>query len=178
MEITVTITDKAKPKDFIVVPITAGVGKQFATDYIEYDVAQSKGSPKRGNWYYSPFKGNDSKAVTLLFKKGEGIDQFGRDQTTAPEIQGGPGVWEHRVIGLCSSAPGPLPRQGLVFRGGRPGTFTIYIDNLRVRHMDGSTTPLWTKGKDTRFQKIADTELYKDIKVRTVDAAALPRSDP
>jgi hypothetical protein len=53
--------------------------------------------------------------MTLEFKRGEGIDQFSREQAAGPEVQAGPGVWEHRIIGLCSSAPGSLPRQGLVF---------------------------------------------------------------
>jgi hypothetical protein len=113
--------------------------------------------------------------MTLFFKKGEGIDQFGRDQSTAPDLRGGPGTWEHRVIGLCGSAPGPLPRQGIVFRGGRVGTRTIYLDNLRLRRADGSTVPLWQTSKDTRTQKIADTGLFKDVKVRVIDAGQLSR---
>lgn len=173
LEIRVTVTDKAKPKDYIVVPFANGEGQQSATDFIEYDVTVSKDSPKRGHWYYSPFKGNDSKFSTLFFKKGEGIDQFGRDQSTAPETRTVPGAWEHRVIGLCSSAPGPLPRNGLVFRGGKAGTYTIYLDNLRVCHADGSTTPLWTNGKDTRAKMIEDTELFKHVKVRSLNAAEI-----
>jgi arylsulfatase A-like enzyme len=171
LQIRVTIAEAAKPKDFIVVPITTVAGQQFATDYVEYDVAVSKETPRRGAWYYSPFRGNAGKELTLFFRKGEGIDQFGRDQSTAPEVRGGPGVWEHRVVGLCSSAPGPLPRQGVVFRGGKPGTYTIYLDNLRIRHADGTTTPLWTEGKDTRTQKITDTELFRDVTVRGVKVA-------
>ncbi len=106
--------------------------------------------------------------LTLAFKRGEGIDQFGREQSTAPEIQGGPGVWEHRVIGLCSTAPGKLPRQGLAFVGGKPGTYKVYLDNLRVRHADGSISPIWTNGKDTRFRKIEDSESFTNVRVRTV----------
>jgi hypothetical protein len=135
----------------------------------------AKDSPKRGNWYYSPFKGNDPKGTTLMFKKGEGIDQFGRDQSTAPELKGGPGVWEHRVIGLSSMAPGQVPRQGIVFRGGKPGTFKVYLDNLLVRHQDGTTTPLWTNSKDTRFPKTPDTDLFKDVKVRSVELSELSK---
>jgi hypothetical protein len=88
-------------------------------------------------------------------------------------VQGGPGVWEHRVIGLCSTAPGALPRQGLVFRGGKPGTYKVYLDNLRLRHADGSTSPIWTNGKDTRFRKIADSELFTGISVRAVPAVGV-----
>jgi hypothetical protein len=83
-------------------------------------------------------------------------------------VQGGPGVWEHRIIGLCSSAPGSLARQGLVFKGGKPGTYKVYLDNLRLRHADGRTTPIWTHGKDTRFRKLADSESFADISVRAV----------
>ena len=170
LEITVTVTDKAKPKDVLVVPFAGLEENQFATDYIEYDIATAKGGLRRG-FYYSPFKGNDSKSLSLNFKRGEGIDQFGREQSTGPEIQGAPGTWEHRVIGLCSSAPGPLPRHGLVVKGGKPGTCKVYLDNLRIRHADGSTTPIWVNGKDTRFRKIEDSDLFTNVQVRAVPAA-------
>jgi hypothetical protein len=39
---------------------------------------------------------------------------------------------------------------------------------LRIRHADGTTTAIWQSSKDTRAKKIEDTELFKDIKVRTV----------
>ncbi len=172
LEVTVTVNDGTKPKDQLVVPIANVEGNQFATDYIEYDIAIAPESLRRG-FFYSPFKGNDSKAVTLNFKRGEGIDQFGREQSTAPEVQGKPGTWEHRVIGLCSSAPGSLPRHGLVFKGGKPGTYKVYLDNLRLRHADGSTTPIWMNGKDTRAKKIADSEFFKAVQVRTVPVSEI-----
>ena len=167
LEVTVTVTAQAKPNDRLVVPFAGFEGHHFATDYVEYDIATAAAGLRRG-FYYSPFKGNDSKAITLNFKRGEGIDQFGREQSAAPDIQGGRGVWEHRVIGLCSSAPGTLPRHGLVFKGGKPGTYKVYLDNLRLRHVDGSTSPIWTNGKDTRTQRIADTDLFRNVTVRTV----------
>ena len=73
--------------------------------------------------------------------------------------------------GLASTAPGPLGKHGVVFTGGTAGTFTIYLDNLRIRHADGSTTPLWTNGKDTRAGKFKENEFFKDLQVRTVNAA-------
>jgi len=170
LEVTVTVTDKAKSKDVLVVPFAGFEGNQFATDYIEYDIATAKGSLRRG-FYYSPFKGNDSKSISLNFKRGEGIDQFGREQIKAPETQSGPGAWEHRVIGLCSSAPGVLPRHALVFKGGKPGTYKVYLDNLSIRHADGTTTPIWAGDKDTRSRKIEDTELFTGVQVRTLPAA-------
>jgi arylsulfatase A-like enzyme len=172
LEVTVTVTAQAKPNDRLIVPITTVDQEQFATDYIEYDIAIAPDSLRRG-FYYSPFKGNDSKPMTLEFKRGEGIDQFGREQVTAPEVQGGPGVWEHRIIGLCSSAPGALPRQGLVFKGGKPGTYKVYLDNLRLRHADGSTTPIWTNGRETRHRKIGDSSLFTNVRVRAVSASEI-----
>ena len=111
--------------------------------------------------------------MSLNFKRGEGIDQFGREQATGPEIQGGPGVWEHRIIGLCSSSPGVLPHHGLAFKGGKPGTYKVYLDNLRIRHADGSTSAIWTKGKDTRFRKIDDSEMFTNVRVRAVPASEI-----
>ena len=172
LEVTVTVTAQAKPKDTLIVPIASWEGQQFATDYVEYDLAIAPDSLRRG-FFYSPFKGNDSKPMSLNFKRGEGIDQFGREQATGPEIRGGPGVWEHRIIGLCSSAPGVLPRHGLAFKGGKPGTYKVYLDNLRIRHADGSTSAIWTQGKDTRFRKIDDSELFTNVRVRAVPASEI-----
>ena len=81
-------------------------------------------------------------------------------------------MWEHRIIGLCSSAPGILPRHGLVFKGGKPGTYRIYLDNLRIRHSDGSTSAIWNSGADTRARKIADTDAFKNISVRSLPLSA------
>ena len=44
-----------------------------------------------------------------------------------------------------------------------------YLDNLRLRHADGSTTPIWTSGKDTGTSKFNANELFKDLQVRAVD---------
>jgi hypothetical protein len=173
LEITVTVSDKAKPKDVLVVPFAGFDGHCRASDYLEFDIATGRNGLRRG-FYYSPFKGNDSKSIALGFRRGEGVDQFGRDQSTGPETKGGPGVWEHRVVGVCSSAPGILPRHGLVFRGGKPGAYTVYLDNLRLRHADGSTTPIWTTGRDTRFRPIADSEFFAGVRVRSVSANQVP----
>jgi arylsulfatase A-like enzyme len=170
LEVSVTVAADAKPSDRLIVPLAGFAGNQVATDYIEYDIAMAADSLRRG-FYCSPIKENNNKEITPNFKKGEGIDQLGRDQSAWPEIQGGPGVWEHRIIGLCSSAPGSLPRHGLVFRGGKAGTYKVYLDNLRIRHADGSTTAIWAGDKDTRFKKIADSALFTGVSVRAVPAS-------
>jgi arylsulfatase A-like enzyme len=173
LEITVTVAGQPKPKDALIVPFARWGGRVHATDHIEYDLAVAKDSPLKG-FYYSPFKGNDSEAAQLHFKRGEGIDQFGREQISGPEPKGGAGVWEHRIIGLCSYGPGIAPGHALVFKGAKPGTYKIYLDNLRIRHADGSTTPIWTSGKNTKTsRKMEDTELFKDIKVRAVSVAEI-----
>ena len=170
IEISVTVTAKAKPADSLVVPFARWAGNVLATDYIEYDLAVAPGSPRRG-FYYSPYKGNDNTEIRLDFKRGEGFDQFGREQVSGPEPKGGAGVWEHRIIGLSSYGPGILPGHGIVFKGAKPGNYKLYLDNLCLRHGDGSTTPIWTSGKDTRFRKIEDSAVFTDVRVRTVPAA-------
>ncbi len=172
LEITVTVTAQAKPKDTLVVPFANFAGHHEATDYLEFDIATGGDSLPRG-FYYSPFKGNDNKSIALEFRRGVGIDQFNREQATGPETRGGPGVWEHRVIGLCSSAPGILPRHGLVFRGGKPGTYRVYLDNLRLRHADGTTTTIWTNSQHSRTRKEADSEFFTDVRIRTVSASEM-----
>ena len=172
LAVTVTVTDKAKPSDRLAISVANWSGSQFATDWIEFDIAFSPGTPARHPWF-STLEGNNSKPFGPLFKRGDGVDQFGRDQTTGPGIADGKSVWEHRIIGLSSTAPGPLGKHGVVFNGGKPGTYTIYLDNLRIRHGDGSTTPLWTSGTDTRAGKFTSDEKFKDLQVRAVDVSVV-----
>lgn len=152
LAITVTISDKAQPKDKLIVPFANGNGTQYATDWVEFDIAFSPNTPKR-HPFYSPIQGNNNKPYATLFKRGEGIDQHGLEQISGPAPTDTTRLWEHRVVGLCSTAPGSLGKHGILFTGGKPGTYTVYLDNLRIRHADGSTTPLWTSGKETRYPK-------------------------
>jgi hypothetical protein len=61
-----------------------------------------------------------------------------------------------------------MPGHGIVFKGGKPGHHKIYLDNLWIRHGDGTTTSIWTSAKDTSRLKIKDSELFIDIRVRSI----------
>jgi hypothetical protein len=180
LEVTVTVTAQAKAKDTLIVPFGTYDGPLMATDWVEYDVATAPESLREG-FFYSPFKGNEDKGSSLVFKRGEGFDQFGREQVAGPAPKGGPGVWEHRVIGAIREAPSAFGRQCLVFRGGQPGTYKVYLDNLRMRHADGTTTSIWASGEDTRVRAIKDTESFIGVSVRAVPLSAaaqtLPRTE-
>jgi hypothetical protein len=126
----------------------------------------------KSGFYYTPFKSKNKDKPTLDFNRGVGIDQFGREQSSGPTPQGGAGVWEHRVIGLEAFAPTAFGRQGMVFKGGHPGTFKVYLDNLKILHADGTTTPLWCGGKDTRANKVEDAAAFKNVHIRTVPLAS------
>jgi hypothetical protein len=179
LAVTVTISEKAKPKDRLAINVANWNGSQYATDWVEYDVAFSPDAPRHYP-FFSTLEGNNSKPFGPLFKQGTAVDQFGRDQITGPGIADNKSTWEHRIIGLSSTAPGPLGKHGVVFTGGTPGTFTIYLDNLRIRHLDGKTTPLWTSSKDTRADKFTPNELFTDLQIRAVkleEVAASNNSD-
>ncbi len=170
LAVTVTITDKAKPKDRLAISLANWSGTQYATDWIEYDIAFSPNTAKKQP-YFSTLEGNNSKPFGPLFKIGTAVDQYGRDQVSGPGIADGKSTWEHRIIGLASTAPGPLGKHGVVFTGGTAGTYTIYLDNLRLRHADGRTTPIWVNDKDTRFKKPADSETFTNVTVRAMPAS-------
>ncbi len=76
------------------------------------------------------------------------------------------GVELTQFMGWCVCSP----TRAMLLTGRHP-TFTIYLDNLRIRHADGSTTPLWTSGKGTRAGAFKASELFKDLQVRTVNVA-------
>jgi len=174
LAVTVTISDQAKPKDRLALNIANWNGTQYATDWIEYDIAFSPNTPKR-HPYFSTLEGNNSKPFAPLFKAGTAVDQHGRDQIAGPGIADGRSTWERRIIGLAGTAPGPLGKHGVVFAGGKGGTYTIFLDNLRLRHADGSTIVLWASGKDTKQSKFEANEHFKDIQVRAINAAEVSR---
>jgi arylsulfatase A-like enzyme len=174
LAVTVTISQQAKPKDKLAISIANWTGTQYATDWLEYDIAFSPGIPKR-HPYFSTLEGNNSKPFGPLFKLGSAIDQYGRDQVTGPAIAAGNTIWEHRIIGLAGTAPGPLNKHGVVFTGGITGTHTIYLDNLRLRHADGSTESIWNSGKQTRLGSVKENALFKDIQVRAVELTEINR---
>jgi len=173
LEVTVTVTAAATAKDRLVVPLASWDGTQQATDWVEFDLASAPGALARG-FFYSPFRGNANTPLQVFFKRGDGVDQFGREQALGPAIRGGPGVWEHRIVGISSTAPGPLGNHGLVFTGATPGTYTVYLDNLRIRHADGSTTPLWSDRNHTRTRKIEDTAAFRNVRVRSIPLGEVP----
>jgi arylsulfatase A-like enzyme len=172
LEITATVTDQAKPKDQLAVPFVTYSDSVFATDFIEYDVMVAPGSLKSG-FFYSPYKHPGKDKGTVDFTRGIGFDQFGREQSSGPAPLGGPGVWEHRVIGLESFAPSAFGGQAIVFKGNHPGTFKVYLDNLKILHGDGTTTPIWLGSKDTRFKGIENTKSFKNVQVRAVPLASV-----
>ena len=77
LEITVTVTDQATPRDRLIVPFARWQGSQQATDWVEFDIAFARDSLPRG-CFYSPVQGNASKPYKVFFKRGDGADQFGR----------------------------------------------------------------------------------------------------
>jgi hypothetical protein len=143
---------------------------------VEFDIAFARESLPRG-CFYSPVQGNASKPYKVFFKRGDGLDQVGREQFSGPGPKDGPGVWEHRVIGLCSFAPGPLNKHALIFSGGKAGIYKVYIDNLRIRRADGSLSSIWAHAKDTRHRRIEDSELFTGVQVRTVPIAETGTED-
>lgn len=173
LEITVTVDAQAKARDRQVAPIALGVGEADARAYIEYDIACAADALPNG-FFYTPFKGNAGDKKDVYFRKGIGIDQHGREQATGPAPAGGPGVWEHRIVGLCSFAPGALGHHGLAFAGGKPGTYKVYIDNLRIRHGDGQVTVLWSEAGNTwALRKYDLLPGFTNLTVKAVPAASL-----
>lgn len=170
LEVTVTVIGNPKPKDMLVVPFARKDGHMIATDQMEFDIAVAKDSPLTGA-FYTPFEGNNAEHAKIAFKGGEGIDQFSREQISSPAPKGGAGVWERRIVGLSSYSPGGPSGHAIAFRGVKPGTYKVYLDNLQIRHADGNTTPIWMNGKDTRKPKAVETEFFKNIQVRAVSAS-------
>jgi arylsulfatase A-like enzyme len=166
LEITVTVTPESKPDDLLVVPFATFAGDIFATDHLAVDVTTMPGSLESG-FFISPLE-YVRDTVNPAFRKGDGIDQFGREQAAGPPVRGGPGTWERRVVGLSSLVPNTQLGFACVFRGGKPGTYTIRIDNASIRHLDGSTSPIWTDASHSQARPIRNTAAFTNVKVRTV----------
>ena len=173
LEISVTVMPESKPDDLLVVPFATFEGDVFATDHLAVDVTTMPGSLESG-FFISPLE-YVRDTVHPAFRKGDGIDQLGREQADGPPVRGKPGTWEHRVVGLSSLAPNIQLGLAAAFRGGTPGTYTIRIDNAAVRHVDGLTSPIWTDASHTQARPIRDTAAFTNVQVRTVSPHA-PRS--
>jgi arylsulfatase A-like enzyme len=172
LKISVTVTERGKREEILVVPIANFAGRRAATDFIEFDVCTARGSLTNG-FFYTPFR-KKGGVFKLEFRPGSGVDQFGRAQSVGPAPRHGREVWEHRVVGLLGESPGPLSNHAIVFRKKRAGKFEVYFDNLRIRHADGSTTPIWEDGADTRFSLPSDAPNgFSEVDVQTVQLADL-----
>lgn len=122
LEVTVNVTAHAKPKDRLIIPLAGFEGFQLATDYVEHDVAVATDSLP-GGFYYAPLKGNDPQTIAILFKRGEGIDQFGREQVAGPaprapchatawsSTAAGPAYTESTSTTCVSGMPTAAPRR-------------------------------------------------------------------
>ena len=166
LEITVTVTPESKPGDLLVVPFATFPGDVVATDHLVCDVTTMPGSLESG-FFLSPLDYHRD-TVHPVFRKGDGIDQWGREQAAGPAVRGGPGTWERRVVGLSTVAPHTQLQPAAVFRGGRAGTFTIRVDNVGIRHVDGSESPIWTEAAHTQIRPIRDTPAFRSVRVKTV----------
>lgn len=172
LEVSVTVTAEAKAKDRLAVPIAGWSGSQQATDWVEFDIASAPDALSQG-FFYSPGKG--SNPMEPFFRKNEGVDQFGRAQAAGPGTKDGPGTWEHRIVGLCAPAPGPLGQHALMFAGGKAGTYKVYLDNLRLRRADGSAASIWSEGKDTRSQRQFELPAgFTNLKIRSIPVSEVP----
>ncbi len=176
LEFSVTVTDKAKLRDQLVIHFATPEGRVQATDRLEFDIRFAP-DMKPGTAFFSPFLNKEKEQKALFFGKGVGLDQFGREQVTGPLAQGTKGSWEHRIVGLSSFAPNHAGLSAMVFNGGQPGSRKVWLDNLKIRHADGSVTPIWTCAKDARCRPIDDSELFANIRVRTVPASDTMRQN-
>lgn len=57
----------------------------------------------------------------------------------------------------------PSGKHGVIFAGGKSGTFTVY---LRIRHAAPGTTSLWTSRNDTRAGRFIANEFLTHIEMR------------
>ncbi len=164
----------------LVVNFATTAQRHYAQDVIEYDVCIAADSGLGEGFYYTPYKGTDPASRRLTFRKGIGIDQFGREQAQGPAPLGGPGTWEHRRIGYTVGAPTVDSQHGLVFSGKKAGTYHILIDNVRIRHADGSITPIWSDAGDTAgARQGTEHPAFRNLKVGAVPySATLHRPRP
>jgi hypothetical protein len=119
-----------------VIQISTTGFKLLPDDYLHFDIKAEVGS-KTDGLYVTPFFG-----TAKYFNAKRGVDQFGRVQMTAPAPLGGAGVWEHRVIGMGSEAPGVVNKFSIILK--KTGKYNFSIDNLQIRRGDGTVLDIWS----------------------------------
>jgi len=165
LEVRAAQTEPVRPRDAVQLMFAFHELHVRPGDVVEIDLCVAPDGLPEG-FYYTPLR----RGKPAIFNARRGVDQFGRIQARGPAPKGGVGVWERRVIGIGTEAPTAMNLHGLVLGGRTPGTFHLYLDNLRIRRADGTVIPVWTGGKDTRFRQLTTNAAIRDIAVRAVPA--------
>ncbi len=100
----------------------------LANYYLDYDV---KIDPKSelSFCYFSPIRGNNS---VFNDKTGIGLNGKPLQSPTAYDDQ-----WQHVSVGLGSLSPVTLHDLGVTFRFKKPGSTTVYFDNICIKNQQG-----------------------------------------
>lgn len=102
--------------------------KLLADYYLDYDV---KIDPKSeiSFCYFSPVRGNNG-----VFNDKMGIGLNGKPLQSPTSFDG---QWQHVSVGLGSLSPVTLNDLGVTYRFKKPGTTTVYFDNICIKNKKG-----------------------------------------
>ncbi len=100
----------------------------LANYYFEYDI---KVDPKSALsfCYFSPIRGENATYTEKM-----GVDLSGKLVQSPTEFED---EWKHVSVGLGSYSPLTYNDLGLTFKFKKPGKSTVYLDNIRIKNLNG-----------------------------------------
>ncbi|AKC82090.1 hypothetical protein IMCC26134_03600 [Verrucomicrobia bacterium IMCC26134] len=173
LKIVVRQSGPVASKESLFVNLRSFPAARDSRDRLEFDIACGPDSLPSGAGYCL-FRGVANGGRELIMRANSFVDQFGRPQSANPPVRAGVGKWERRAIGLSGQSPDGANGHALTFYGPRAGTYEVYVDNLVVRHADGSTTPIWTGAAHGRPKSPAPSTLFPSVSVEVVPVSSAP----
>jgi hypothetical protein len=173
LEVRATYKTKAKPAE--AQPFALLLGKCDPTfpiqsgDRLEYDILIDADSPAQDIRLALGPPVNKKKA-----NRGFRVDlnESGDDANPKPAAQPLKArQWTHCASGLANYGGRIMMSTWLIIDGNKPATtYHLYLDNVIVRHADGSATEFYTSGKPPEQKRYENPPAFTDVSVDVTDA--------
>jgi len=79
------------------------------------------------------------------------------------------GQWIHCASGLANYGGRLMQSTWLIIDPKKPATYHFYLDNILVRHADGSATEFYASGQPPEQKRYENPAAFTDVSVKVVD---------
>ncbi len=133
-------------------------------DVLEYDVFLDPANPVSGGGIDVDFDDSGSS-----LRDSETLDDHGITAHGDARLPAASGAWLHREFQLEKHGGRTTRSWNLQFEGDRPGRYTQFIDNVRVRRTDGSLVTIYDNGPAPVDEMVSNDGYALEPALATVD---------